>query len=241
MRATAGIGALLLAPATLAGCDTTQRRNERAKLSAQREIAARAPQRVTRPSADVRVTRVALVRAGRPAIVVELRSAAARTLTDVPITVGVQRADGRRVVLNARAGMGWFQTHVPAITAHGTATWVFRGRDRLPAGARPYATVGAAPPAAGGPGGALPHIVARALPAGAGARTATVLVENVSDIPQYGLQVYALARAGGRYVAAGKASIVHLGTGASTTVRVPLAGAVGAAPLRVHAVAAMLR
>ena len=62
-------------------------------------------------------------------------------------------------------------------------------------------------------------------PAADGARD----VRNASDVPQYGLPVYALARRGGRYVAAGRATLQQLGTGDSATVPLRL---IGAAPWR---------
>lgn len=230
---------LPLVLATLAGCDTTQRQNVRAELVAKREIASRAPQRAGRPHPQVRVVSVTLLRrGGLPTVVVDLRSSAPRPLTDLPITVGVRSPRGGAVALNGRAGLGWFQTHVPAIPAHGAVTWVFSGRERVRISGRPFATVSA--PQAG-----APHSEARSLPALAasaprvsGGRVGgvRVRVENTSRVPQYGVQVYALARFGGRYVSAGKASIAHLGTGASRTVGVPLSTRVQERLLRVHAV-----
>jgi hypothetical protein len=66
-----------------------------------------------------------------------------------------------------------------------------------------------------------------------------VSVENHSDVPQYGLQVYAFAQRGGRYVAAGKTEIEHLGTGKQVTVAVPLTGSARKLPLRAEAIPTM--
>jgi len=226
---TVCLGALaVVALGGLAACDSTQSKNERAKLSAARELASRKPQRVVRRNPAVDVVRVAAVRGrGRAgAVVVELRSRARTPLTDVPIAVGV-RAGGRRLVVNARRGLDWFQTHVPAIPAGGAATWVFSGR--VPLG-RPFAVVGVPGGAVRSSAASLPAIAASAAP---GQR---VVVENDSDVPQYGLQVYALASAGGRYLAAGKAALEHLGTGGRQTVRVPLTGSARGGRLRVYAI-----
>jgi hypothetical protein len=220
----------LLALGLLSGCDSTQSKNERAKLRATRELASRELQHVRRANPDVRVERVSLVRGGHSsAIVVDLRNSASRPLTDVPIAVGVREPGGRRVALNARKNLDWFQTHVPAIPASGRTTWVFEGRIR-PAG-RPFARVGLPASPAISHASSLPRI--EAAPAAAGGR---VQVENDSDVPQYGLQVYALVRAGGRYVAAGKAVVDHLGTGQRKTTRIPLIGRARERQPRVHAI-----
>jgi hypothetical protein len=208
----------------LSGCaDSTQLKNDRAELQAKRRVASREAQQVTRPSTDVHVTDVALVRDSRSAaIVVDLRSSAARPLTDVPIAVGVVGAGGRRRPLNARPGLSWFQTHVPAIAAGGRATWVFRTRRSARTHGRPYATAGALPQPALSSANALPSI--EASPAGGAGRTASARVENASDVPQSGLQVVAVERSAGRYVAAGRAALAALAPGASATVRVRLTG-----------------
>lgn len=236
-RVGAGLAVALLAPGVLTGCDTTQRQNARAKLRAEREIASRIPVRIARPHPQVRVTGVTLLRrGGRPTVVVDLRSSAPRPLTDLPILVGVRSGGGRAVALNRRGGLGWFQTHVPAIPAHGSVTWVFSGPRRAQATGRPFAAVGLPAAPVLTRAGSLPAIEAVAAPGGGRELAARVRVRNASDVPQYGLQVYALAGSAGRYVAAGKTSLVHLGTGASATVAVPLSQRVEPRRLRVHAV-----
>jgi hypothetical protein len=216
--------AVLAALLVLSGCaDSTQRKNDRAELQARRRVAGREAQRVVRHSPDVQVTDVALVRDSRStAIVVDLRSSAARPLTDLPVTVGVARAGGRRRALNTRPGLAWFQTHVPAIAAGGRATWVFRTRRGVRANGRPYATVGAPPRPPLSSAGSLPSIETSA--AAVAGRTARARVENASGVPQSGLQVVAVERSGGRYVAAGRAALASLAPGASATVRVRLTG-----------------
>lgn len=237
-RLRTGVAVALLAPAALAGCDTTQRQNVRAKLRAEREIASRVPVRVTRAHPQVRVTGVTLLRhGGRPTVVVDLRSSAPRPLTDLPIVVGLRSAAGHETALNRRGGLGWFQTHVPAIPAHGSITWVFSGRRPAAATGRPFARVGLPSAPILTHAASLPAIEAVGAASGGGREgKARVRVRNRSDVPQYGLQVYALARSAGRYVAAGKASLVHLGTGASATVAVALTRRVEPRELRFHAV-----
>ena len=203
----------------LTGCATTQQTNERYKLRADRTLAGRKPLRVTAPGTDAGVGRVTVLRSAHGgAVVVELRNRSARALSDLPITVGIGRAP-----LNARGGLNFFQTHVAAIAPGATVAWVFTTRHRIPRG-RPFAVVGnaARSPAA------LPEITAK--PAAKGA-----VVRNATDVPQYGLPLYALARRGGRYVAAGRTTLQELGTGSSVTVPLRLIGARHGAPLELEA------
>jgi hypothetical protein len=215
----------------LGGCVTTQDRNARAKLSAEREIAARAPLRVVAPNPEVDVTRAALVRGGgrdRTAVVVELRSRARTPLTDVPIAVGVRTRGDKRLALNGGRDLDWFATHVAALAPGAATTWVFTARRRVPAGARAYARVGVPSTVPASRASSLPRLQAGDLDGG------RVRVRNGSAIPQIDLPVYAVAQAGGRYVAAGRASIPKLSGDGEATVAVPLVGARNAPRAQVH-------
>jgi hypothetical protein len=252
-----GVGLVIaLASGSLAGCVSTQQKNERAKIRATRELESRKPQRVTRSNPQVRVEGISLVR-GRDAgaIVVDLRSSADAPLTDVPISVGL-RTHGGRELLNGRKNLGWFQTHVPSIAAGGRATWVFTTRRAVPAG-RPYARVGvpASPPITEAT--SLPEITAERAPALAAATVTAprarrgerarararprlplvrVEVDNRCSIPQTDLQVYAIVRARGRAIAAGKTTLKLLDGGKQTVARLGLVGAAGSHTIRVEAI-----
>ena len=218
----------------LTGCVTTQDRNARAKLSAERQIAARAPLRVGARNAQVDVARVELVR-GRErtrnraaAVVVELRSRARIPLTDVPIAVGVRTPGGKRLALNGGRDLDWFETHVAAVAPRATTTWVLTARRRVPAGARAYAQVGVPPAKPRSKASSLPRLEATDLGGG------RVRVRNGSAVPQIDVPVYAVARAGGRAVAAGRASIPKLSGDGEATLAVPLVGARDAPQTQVH-------
>ena len=210
---------IALAALVLAGCATTQQTNARYKLRADRTLAGRKALRVRAPGTDASVGRVTVLRAARGgALVVELRNRTDRALSDLPITVGIGRKP-----LNARGGLGFFATHVASIAPSSTVAWVFTTRRRIPSG-RPFAIVGNATRSPS----TLPAITAR--PAARGA-----LVSNRTDVPQYGLPVYALAHRGGRLVAAGSTTLQELGTGSSVTVPLRLIGARHGAPLELEA------
>jgi hypothetical protein len=228
-------GAVGLAGLGLAACETTQERNERVKLAKTRLVGGQEAHRVTRAGDQTEVTGVTVVRdATHAAVVVDVRNREATPLTDVPVTVGAVERTGRYRYLNTSRNLGWFRTHIAAVPPRGTATWVLRvPRGRIPLGSRPFARVGAPDPAFSS-ATALPSLRVTAGPR-AGAR-ARVRVGNGSDVPQTDVQVTALVRIDGRYVAAGTAAVAELDREASTEVAVPLTGRPGRGTLRVQAI-----
>jgi hypothetical protein len=224
-RSVKALGFVMLGLIALAGCDSTAVQSARIKLDTTREVAGRTPQVVTQANPQVQVTGAALVGEGdRTAIVVDLKSAASTPLTDVPVTVSVQRGD-KTIVLNDAANLKWFQTHVPAIPAKGTTTWVLKTPGQFSArnGDQPLAVAGVPSGVVISSAEALPNITVKPA-AGSTARRVRVVVENDSDIPQGHLQVYATSRDGDRYVAAGVKSLKRLGRRQAVTVAVPLTG-----------------
>ena len=177
---------------------------------------------------------------GRTAFIVELRNPGRRAIADLPISVGVRGANGRRIDVNALSPQedSYFDAHLPGIAAGGTLTWVYTTQRRLPRGARPFALVGTRPDPPVTAGGAVPVIRVRAQ--GAGESELEVTLRNLSAVPQYQLQVYAVARSGGRYRAAGNLTVPHLGSQSARTVRVPVVGNLGDAALAVEALPTIL-
>lgn len=231
----AGLALLpLLVAATagaLSGCASTQQKSARAQVIASRTLLGREQLRVTRRDSRVEVRSVATVRdAHRVAFVVRLRNRSAEPVNDLPVAVGVRPTAGRRRLFNGRPGLPYWQTHGPAIAPGASATLVVVvDSDRPPRGT-PFATVGRTdrrPTVAA----TLPAIEVGARadaagPADTGRRVKTVVAEirNRSDVPQYGLEIYAVARRGGRVVAAGRVPLAHLGSNARATASVPLIG-----------------
>jgi hypothetical protein len=223
------VGVSAGAAVLLTGCVTTQDRNARAKLSAERQIAAREALRLGARNPEVDVAGAAFVRTrGRTAVVVDLRSRARTPLTDLPIAVGVRTRAGKKLALNGGRNLDWFETHVAALAPGAVTTWVFTARRRVPPGARAYARVGVPASTPGSRAASLPRLQASDVGGG------RVRVRNGSDVPQVDLPVYAVARAGARYVAAGRASIPKLSGDGETTIAVPLIGARDARQTQVH-------
>ena len=237
----------LLLMSTLTGCvETTQEKSARAKLTADRVLASQLPVRVTGTHPRVSVLDVGLVRAGATsAVAVTLRNAAPSQLSDLPVSVGVRSGHGRVTYLNAAANLPYFQTHVGAIAAGATTTWVFTTTGAaVPAGARPFATIGF-PTVTDNAGVAkLPAISASATSSAsgpAGVTRVTVAVTNHSGVPQVGLAVYATGRSGGRLLAAGQTVVPQLDPGAATAVALRLVGSPAGATVQIDAPPTNLR
>jgi hypothetical protein len=235
-RTVAGAATVLTVAGLLSGCVSTQTKAARLRVNADRIRASQSDTRVTIANPEVTVTSVAVVSAGRrAAFVVTVHNNSDRPRSDLPISVGYRRHAGRAVYLNGGAGLDYFSAHLPVVAARGSLTWVFTPTRRLPRHARPFAIVGTTPSVPGTAGGRPP-----AIGVGTGAVTRgrlTVKVHNPSDIPQYQLPVYATAERDGRTTAAGAATVQELDAGASQTLRLPLLGRIGNAPVRLEAAA----
>ena len=240
MRSGSRISAALVGLATLplgvllSGCVTTQQVAARARLVDDRIRASQSPLRLTHQNPDVRVTRVSLLPGlTGTALAVALRNTSTRSLTDLPIVVGLTTAAGRKLYLNRSANVDYLDNHVVVLPARGLVTWVYTSGRRLPSAARPFAEVGVTQlpePVAG----TLPRVAVNRVPSGSSslARTLSVSVSNLSGIPQYSVPVYAVAVRSGRWLAAGRAIVAHLGTHGRATVRLTLLGSPGAASVR---------
>jgi hypothetical protein len=241
-RAT-GVGCTIVAAGiAVAGCATTRQEAVRLRLNSARIRASEHPTKVAVAGRALRVARVALVRGpNSSAIVVWLHNPGRRTVSDLPISVGIRKGAARQRPLNVRssAELSYFDAHVPVIAPGRTLTWVYTTSRRVPAGARPYAIVGARPSVRAPRVSTAPVISANAAGTATTARVAVTL-HNRSSIPQYQVQVYAVARHGRRYVAAGALTVTHLGGGGEHTVQLPLLGHPGQGRLRLEALPAMV-
>jgi hypothetical protein len=242
LRALALAPALALAALASSGCQTSAEKSAELEKAALR-AAARQPAahglQITRPSADVKVLATALVRSSEgSAAVVTLRNASSRALRDVPIALEVTDSGGRVVYTNTEAGVARSLTSIPLLAAHGVLSWV---DDQVQgAGASVRVKVGQAPPAAG----AIPSIAVtgtRLSEEGGGGAGVTGTVSNHSSIAQQELVLFALARKGGRVVAAGRAVLPVLGASSAAHFQVPLIGAAAGARVEVGAPPTTLR
>jgi len=228
--------------ALLAGCTSTQTTAARERINTAREVAAQNGTVVTHAGTSVTVSGLAVVTASqglRTAIVVTLANRTAHPLSDLPISVGYTR-DARRSYLNGSDSLGYFASHLPLLSAHGTIRWVFASPRTLPAGAHLFALVGARPTVNPGAIPASPRVSATA--AGDPVNgTVAVRVDNASGIPQNQLQLYVYGTRGSRVVTAGPETVSYIGSGSMETVKLRLAGAPSGATLHLEALPTIYR
>lgn len=229
--------ALGLAAVALTACYTTQEKNARAKIAADRVLAMRKVVRVGASDPRVALEERAIVRSkSSTAVVVRLRNKGASPLSDLPVFVGV-RSGGQTVRLNGASRLDYFRTHIPSIQPGGVTTWVFTTRRVVSAG-RPVVRVGRQSAADTNRGDDVPRI---AIGRASGRRLVHGLLENRSGVPQRGLNVYAYRLVRGRYRAVGRARIAALGAHAATAFELRMIGAGGRGRLRIEAPATMLK
>jgi len=220
--------------AGLAGCVTTQEKNSWLLLRNARTLASQSAVHVRSTNPLVRVRGIEIVRNRRSvALVVSLANLGSQPLTDLPISVGVVAQRAAPVYLNGRANIDYYDTHVPAIAAHATTSWVLPGIRTVPGG-RLFARVGVARDPSSTTVAALPRIGAAQL-TGTSADQLRIRLSNESSLPQYTVQVYAVAIRHGIDVGAGRAAVGELNGSAQATVGLALAGHSDGAQLELYA------
>lgn len=207
MRRVAVAVGLAGVAALAAGCQSTQSKS--AEL-AENGAAASKEQglKIARASRDVDVTRSLLINDGNgTAAVVELENTSKRTLVDVPIAIDVRKG-GKTVFSNDAPGLEPSLVGVAALKPGQSLAWV---NDQVFAPGTKIATkVGATserPPAK------LPDVEVGP-PRMGGDATSGIAAEgkvtNRSDLLQRKLVIYAVARKGGKVVAAGRGQVERL-------------------------------
>ncbi len=216
----------------ISGCATTQDANKRASLQADRTLASRKALVLHGTDPAVRVVRTSVI-PGKDgsAIVVVLRNRGDAPVSDLPIEVGPRGGDP----LNAGRNVPYFQSHAPAIAAGAETTWVYVSKEKIGSGPA-YARIGA-PPALAPEAGDVPELDVSDAGShdGKGGSSVVAEVSNGTGIPQYGLDVYAVARRGGRYVAAGRASLTHLGVDQKAELTLNLIGDAKGSQIQIYA------
>jgi hypothetical protein len=209
------MAALTLLPLALAssGCSSTRAQAAKFTQQGDRAFAAHGL-RVGSANRDVRLVERDVVHdASGTAAVVVLRNTGGRALGDVPIAVAVKDAHGRVLWRNDAPGLEPGLTHAALLAPGETVTWV-NDQVLIPGGARPAALaarVGAgdpAPPTAANV--AIDVQDARLEGDPASGVTAVARAVNRSDVDQSNLVIAAVARRGGRLVAAGRAIVPQL-------------------------------
>ena len=238
VRRLATAGAMLVLVATFGGCvETTQQKNARAQLQDDRLLASRSSVHVTRPDPNIAVLNVRPLRGpAGGAIAVTLRNEGARPVSDLPLSMGVQTRGGHITYLNRQPELPYFQTHIAGVGGKAEATWVFTSASSIPNG-RVFVRVGVPAIPVDKAVTKLPAItpsLTSLRSRGRDRATVGAQIENRSEAPQDGLEVYAYALSGDRLVAAGTAPLDSLDSGATQAVQVPLVGKPGSSAVHLE-------
>jgi hypothetical protein len=197
----------IAAGAFLTACQSSQ--DKAREIRAQAQAAAPKPLVITKRDKDIKVGETTLLHdQNGDAVVVTLTNESAKTLVSVPILVDVRNAKGKTVYKNDTAGLDFALNHVAMIKPHETFYWV---NDQLTAQGK-TAKVEVGEPDAKPPSGSLPEFTVS--PPRFGHDFSGVKVSGTvraqSKVDQSHLILFAVARQGGRIVAAGRGQIKKL-------------------------------
>lgn len=208
--AVAAAAAALALPA--AACQSTQDRSKEIGSKGSTAFQQKGLQ-VTKASTDVTVADTTVLSdQNGSAVVLELRNRSREPLASVPIAIDVRSAAGRSVFKNDAPGLEPSLVTAPLVAAGTTTLWV---NDQVVATAAPtsvVAKVGQAKPAPGD----VPRLEIERLKLESDpvdGILASGKVRNASAVAQRKLVIFAVARKGGRIVAAGRAGIERLRPG----------------------------
>jgi hypothetical protein len=207
------LAAAVLAGLTLTACESTQDKARKIQAENEALLAAEQGISVSKPFKDVKVLGSTLLHDQYgDAIAVEVRNESNRTLLNMPILIDLRDAKGKPVYRNDLPGLDPALTHISLLRPGETFVWV---NDQLsPSGTPKSAKATVGPPDGTAPK-QLPEVEVgqpqiEGSPQGVLARGK---VTNKSQIDQLKLVLYAVARSGGKVVAAGRGQFKNLKAG----------------------------
>jgi hypothetical protein len=230
----------VLAALALTGCETNQERSAKLEKLAKAHESQRGSHRphgvsITAQSTRVRVGATTVLHTSEgAAAIVTLRNLSNEPLRDVPLQITVKDVQGASVYTNELPGLAAGLVSASLIPAHGTITWI---DDQVQAAGTPASVsvrIGEGTPAPR----PLPPIEVNGAhlfedPSNGLGAEGTVF--NRSSVSQQELIVYAVARSGGRIVAAGRAVLPTVAAGASARFQLFFIGDPQGARLEVSA------
>ncbi len=208
------IALTVLAGSLLTACESTQDKARALQEQGAAIAATQVPLTIDQPSKEVKVLGTTLLSdENGDAIVVEVQNTSKETLVNVPILVDLRDAQGKSIFVNDIFGIELALNHIPLLKPGETFDWV---NDQLSPNGVPKSakvTVGVTTEKAPAQ---LPQIEVEEPtlhdnPIGAEVEGK---VTNQSQIDQKKLVLFAVARSGGKVVAAGRGQIKALKVGA---------------------------
>jgi hypothetical protein len=203
----------VLAGSILTGCESTQDKARKIQAENAAVLASEHGVSISKPNKDVKVEGTTLLHDQYgDAIVVTLRNESNQTLVNVPILVDVRDAKGKSVYKNDTPGLRKALTNVPVLPPGESVDWVNEQLTLSGPAKSAKVTVGVTQEKAPAK---LPQIEigpAKVKESAQGV-LATGEITNKSQVDQVQLQLYAVARSGGRVVAAGRGEFKNLKAG----------------------------
>jgi hypothetical protein len=227
--------ALLLGTVSLSGCETTAEKSAKLEKAAKRVAPAQQQGlSIAHESSIVKVQSATLVHGAEgTAAVLTLHNSSAKAIREVPISISLRDAHGATVYTNSTPGLAKTLTSLALLPARGDGVWI---DDQIPGTSAKSLTTKIGDGAT--VSGTAPRLTigeAQLAKDPSGAATVEGTIANHSNAEQSELVVYALARKGGRVVAAGRAVLASLAPGASAPFQAFFVGAPAGARLQLSA------
>ena len=206
---------LLLGAVSLGGCETTAEKSAKLEKAAKRIAPAQQQGlSVAHESSVVKVLSATLVHGTEgTAAVLTLHNSSAKAIREVPISISVKDAHGATVYTNSTPGLAKTLTSLALLPARGDGVWI---DDQITGtGTKSLATKVGEGATVNGTAPRLTIGETQLTKDPSGAATVEGTIANHSKAEQSELVVYALARNGGRVVAAGRAVLASLAPGSS--------------------------
>jgi len=213
MRVLFVVALVVLAAGLLAACESTQDKSR--KLAAEgKGLLSEHGVAVTKRSKDVKVVSTSVVQdENGTAVVVNLRSTSKQPLTQLPISIDVTGAGRKSLFRNDQPGLEPTLAHVPLVLPGSTLAWV---NDQVTADSKPRAVLAKVGEGKGVSAARIPRVTLsrpHLQDEPVSGVDAVGFAANRSKVEQRKLVVFAVARRGGRVVAAGRAQIPRLKVG----------------------------
>jgi len=204
------------------GCESTQEKSAALARQAKHVTIAQHGVSVGKENPSVKVLGATVVHSSEgTAVAVALRNTSAHTLADAPIELTVRDIKGGMLYQNNAPGLQASLTEVPLLEPGKTVVWVDDQVQVARAPATASALVGDAKIASSAP--KIEVTSAQSSTAGAEA-SESGSVTNRSAVTQENLVVYAIARRGGKTVAAGRAVLPEVAGGTNVPFQIYFVG-----------------
>jgi hypothetical protein len=198
------------ATVALCGCQTTAQRSAELERHAKHEVLVSQGVSVARENPHVEVLQSSVVHSSEgTAVVVALHNTSSHTLENVPIAITVRDAHGGVLFQNSQPGLDRSLASVSLLEPRAQTLWV---DDQVQVSGVPASASAQVGEAQQGSGGVPQMTISGTHPTGEGGSEAGIAgtVTNNSRVSQTHLVVYAVARKGGRVVAAGRAVLAEV-------------------------------